>query len=328
MEKLPDFKRNDIVAFEDLTIETVLDRFLKKFGSQNTRYNYKIDILKFFQLKEIFFLKEIHPQVFPFRELAEHITSYIKSYEKRDPHDERILLNTRTVNRKKYAMQSFFKFLIHEYDYPKNPLFNVQSFRKPKKSDTQEFKLHEIKQLTDYAYSLLNEDYKTHRNFLMISLLYVNALRISELLGLRKDHIDFHNNIIRFYTKGGKVKRFRMSEYMANKLSTYINDYCEGFDFLFRPDRNRYNGVLNKGLSRVKADNILRKIVSEAGLRISISTHSFRVSHITHALDMNISPHKVMGTTGHEDLQMIYYYDRRKELEYNTTQDIENIIRM
>ncbi len=260
----------------------------------------------------------------PFHYLSTISIQFVKEFEKRDSKDKRILLNPRTIQRKAYSVQGFYNFLIHEYDYPKNPLFYFKAPKTPKKSDTQDFKLIEIETL----FGMLKEDkidgdYLSNRNDLMTRIAYKFALRVSELVALQINHLDFHNNVIRFYNKGATHKEFLMSEKLKSELKQYIDMYCNGYDFLFRPGRNRTTSILNKPLSRFKALDIFKKLALKAGITSKITSHSFRASHITHARSRGIDDKHILNTTKHHDVNMLYYYDKNSDLENSSSNHFE-----
>ena len=71
---------------------------------------------------------------------------------------------------------------------------------------------------------LLNIDCKTnydYRNKAMLELLYSSGLRISELLNLTLNDIDFTNDIVRVYGKGSKERIVPLGDYAIIALKKY-----------------------------------------------------------------------------------------------------------
>ncbi len=68
--------------------------------------------------------------------MVDNVMSFIRSIEKKDPFTGKVK-NPTTVNRKAYALSSFFNYLIHVYNYPKNPIKQFQPHKTEKKRNNR-----------------------------------------------------------------------------------------------------------------------------------------------------------------------------------------------
>ncbi|MEE9363092.1 MAG: hypothetical protein V3U92_10895 [Cellulophaga sp.] len=67
--------------------------------------------------------------------VVEKTIAFIRSQEKKDPFTGKVR-NPSTVNRKAYALSSFFNYLVQVYNYPKNPIKQFQPHKTERKSNT------------------------------------------------------------------------------------------------------------------------------------------------------------------------------------------------
>jgi len=186
----------------------VIFEFLKRFEKENkteeklnyTQKAYLSDLYPFFiglnvkQLKDLSF---VH-----YSDLSNNITDYINTFKKIE--DGRIK-NPRTINRKLYAIRSFFNFLVKKYNYPKNPVDFIP-LKTEHKSSTEILNEVEIRSILDYLKitylkaEKLDQKILNLRNYLLFGMLTL-SLRRSEVVNLLWDNIDFENQNMKVLQK-------------------------------------------------------------------------------------------------------------------------------
>ena len=156
---------------------------------------------------------------------------------------------------------------------------------------------------------LLNIDCKTnydYRNKAMLELLYSSGLRISELLNLTLNDIDFTNDIVRVYGKGSKERIVPLGDYAIIALKKYIFEYRNLLikyptDILFL---NNHGNIM----SRSGFFKIINRIALENGIEKEISPHVLRHSFATHLLEGGADLRSIQELLGHENMSTTSIY--------------------
>ena len=146
------------------------------------------------------------------------------------------------------------------------------------------------------------------RNRAIIEVLYGCGLRVSELINLKISDLFFDDGFIRVIGKGNKQRLVPISDYTIK----YINWYKEsirihlpiqaGFeDFLFLNRRG-------KNLTRVMIFTIVKELSIIAGVKKTISPHTFRHSFATHLLKNGADLRAIQLMLGHESITTTEIY--------------------
>ncbi len=121
-----------------------------------------------------------------------------------------------SVVRKITSIKNFYKYLSDENIYIlKLDIERPKFYQKlPTVLTLEEVdKLLDIKLETPYDY----------RNKAMLELMYATGLRVSELVNLTDQNIDFDNNIVRCFEKGSKERIVPISYIAIKYLKKYVN---------------------------------------------------------------------------------------------------------
>ena len=146
------------------------------------------------------------------------------------------------------------------------------------------------------------------RNRAIIETLYGCGLRVSELINLKISDLFFDDGFIRVIGKGNKQRLVPISDYTIK----YINLYKEtirnhitikpGFeDFLFLNRRG-------KNFTRVMIFTIVKELSIIAGVKKTISPHTFRHSFATHLLKNGADLRAIQLMLGHESITTTEIY--------------------
>lgn len=143
------------------------------------------------------------------------------------------------------------------------------------------------------------------RDRVMLELLYAAGMRVSELIGLKIRDFDAQTGVLTIFGKGSK-ERFVPIHFIAQDfLNQYINNWRAAFnpqeDYIFL---NRSG----KGLTRQGVWKLIKKYAQEAGIKRSISPHTFRHSFATHLLEGGADLRTVQLLLGHADISATEIY--------------------
>lgn len=161
-----------------------------------------------------------------------------------------------------------------------------------------------------------------YRNKAMLELVYGTGLRVSELVNLTLNNIDFTNCIIRIVGKGNKERIIPLGEYSMYYLNLYMekrpllekNNLCEKL-FL----NNHGKGITRQGFFK-----ILKNLLEEKHLNVEASPHTLRHSFATHLLEGGADLKSIQEMLGHSDISTTRMYTHVTNQKLPTT--ITNII--
>lgn len=146
------------------------------------------------------------------------------------------------------------------------------------------------------------------RNKAMLETLYSCGLRVSELVGLKISNLFFKDGFIRVTGKGDKERLVPIGELAIKHINTYkdhirnhISIKKEAEDILFLNKRGNM-------LSRVMVFLIIKELALKAGIKKSISPHTFRHSFASHLVEGGADLRAVQEMLGHESITTTEIY--------------------
>lgn len=157
-----------------------------------------------------------------------------------------------------------------------------------------------------------------YRNKAMIELMYGSGLRVSELIALDVNSIDFTNCIIRIVGKGKKERIVPIGEYSMY----YLNLYIEKRNSLLKKEHTDALFLNNHGkrMTRQGFFKNLKQILKKQGLDSNIHPHTLRHSFATHLLDSGADLRSIQELLGHSDISTTKIYthvsDKKVENDY------------
>ena len=136
----------------------------------------------------------------------------------------------------------------------------------------------------------------------MMELLYATGVRVSELVNIKLNDIDFNRRVIRVIGKGSKERLIPFGE----KAFIALNNYLAS-----REHRNIKEIFLSNrgtGITRISFWNRVKFYLSRCGLSIEISPHTLRHAFATHILNRGADLRSVQMLLGHSDLSTTQIY--------------------
>jgi integrase/recombinase XerD len=159
------------------------------------------------------------------------------------------------------------------------------------------------------------------RNKAILETMYSCGLRVSELVNLRISQLYFDVGFIRVLGKGDKERLVPV----GSSAVKYVNIYLKNIRLHIpvKPGNEDIVFLNRRGskLSRVMIFLIIKELAKKAGIKKTISPHTFRHSFATHLVEGGANLRAVQEMLGHENItttQIYTHLDReflRKTLE-------------
>jgi integrase/recombinase XerD len=270
---------------------------IDKNYSNNTIESYKEDLLKF---SEFFNNKDISSID------IDDLKKYVKYLNNQE-------LNELSISRNISCIKSFYKYLNIEKIIDNNPSDSL-FLPKVRKKLPNTLSEEEVDRLLDIKLT----DMYSYRNKAMLEVLYATGLRVSELVNLKMENIDFESDIIRTYGKGNKERVIPIGEYAKTYLEKYLNEYRYQ---MLKHGNNEYVFLNNHGknMTRQGFFKIIKQIASDAGINKEISPHVLRHSFASHLLKHGADLRTIQELLGHSNVSttQIYTHISNEELKEN-----------
>jgi integrase/recombinase XerD len=271
--------------------------------AKNTLEAYGRDLQRFIlflQEKGITELNEVMPEV---------IIEYLVRIK-----DEGLSANS--MNRSLAALRGLYKYLVQEKQVSQTPLANIELakvwMRLPDTISSEEMALILAQPGLETAAAL--------RDSAMLELLYATGIRVSELIGLTMNSINWQVGFLRTMGKGSKERIVPIGKAAYDCTRLYVDKARpqlmrgKSTDVLFL---NRFGGKFTRqGLWKT-----VIRYAKKAGLRKKVHPHTFRHSFASHLLEGGADLRTVQVMLGHADISTTQIYthitrDRLKEIHH------------
>ena len=226
-------------------------------------------------------------------------------------------LSKRSIARKYSSIRTFYNYL-EKKNILENNIFNL--VENPKKEEKLPRFINEYE--LDKMFEIPDNSPKGQRDRLILEILYGTGVRVSELVNIKINDIDFNNNSIKVRGKGNKDRYVFYGKYCKEAINNYIkngrisllNGQTSGYLLL-----NRFG----KNISVVSIRKILNEIINKCSLDIKISPHVLRHTFATHLLNEGADIMHVKELLGHSSLSTTSIYthvtnEKIKEVYYKT----------
>jgi len=247
--------------------------------------------------------KEGYPEKFPVKK--------IEKYEIVDFLGDIIILQENspaTRNRKLYSLRSFFKFLVREKKLEKNPAETVQASKTETRAEPIYMKTNEARK---YIRTIENSESRYKIRDLAIAKLFLYAgLRISELVNLNLENLDFDEESLKFYGKGNKERYVPLH----NDVMEAILDYLPLREEIEVKEEADENAIFLSGhgrrISPRTVQIFVKKYAKEAGLRQAskITPHKLRHTFATSLYHQTKDIKVLQDLLGHANISTTQIY--------------------
>ena len=263
----------------------------EKGSSHNTAVSYQYDLIQFFDITKT-----------NARNITrKHISDYVQELAN-------LHYAPKSQARKLSAVREFCKFLLQEKILTDNPCLNIITPKLEKKIPNF---------LSPSQIKILIETAKKQPNFsikrigVMINLMFATGLRVSELIQLSENSINYDKKIVTVIGKGNKERIIPIAEHARNDVRDYANTYRQVFikkrkvsAWLFPSLRSASGHITRDAFFKC-----LRTLAINAELNPDIiSPHTLRHSFATNLINNDSDLRSVQKMLGHENIATTEIY--------------------
>lgn len=209
------------------------------------------------------------------------------------------------------VFNSFYKYLVFMDKIKSNPCDGIKAPKLEKKLPTY-LTNEEIAKLFNIRLTKPVD----YRNKAILEVMYATGARISEVINLELNQIDFEECIIRVVGKGKKERIIPLDDVAIEVLDNYINNYRP---FLIKNETCNYVFLNKNGekISRQMIFKILKNLANKAGITKEISPHTLRHSFASNLLNNGADLRVIQELLGHENLETteIYSHLQNKKIK-------------
>ena len=236
---------------------------------------------------------------------TEDLISFLASLQKEG-------LAANSVNRALAAIRGFYKYLLREKKVEHTPVAHIELAR-------VWMRLPDVLSREEMELLLAQPGAATPadlRDASMLELLYATGIRVSELIGLTVNSINWQVGYLVAMGKGEKERIVPVGRTAYDRVKRYL----DGARPLLLKGAENDHLFLNrsgKGMTRQGFWKIVKKYAAKAGLVKRVHPHTFRHSFASHLLEGGADLRSVQIMLGHADISttQIYTHVTRERLK-------------
>ncbi len=251
-----------------------------------TRENYARDITQLIKLADKLELNSLQNI---------HIRRFIASLHSKG-------LGGKSIARMLSSWRGFFEFLVNRKGFSANPVIGLRAPKSPK-SLPQALSIEQATKLVDIG----DDDVLGIRDHAILELFYSSGLRLSELVNLNIDALDFSEGTVIVTGKGNKTRIVPMGAHAMQAMQKWlqIRATIQIKDAASKPV---FIGLQGR---RVGARNLqlrLKEWSIKQGINSSVHPHMLRHSFASHVLQSSGDLRAVQEMLGHANISTTQVY--------------------
>ncbi|MDI9337418.1 MAG: tyrosine-type recombinase/integrase [Alphaproteobacteria bacterium] len=210
-------------------------------------------------------------------------------------------MEPKSIHRKLSSLRAYIKFLLKRKYISSNPILGIKmpKIKKRLPSFIEEEKILWLLETLKH-----NPEHQSNiQAYFIIKLFYLTGIRLSELIHLKIDQIDFYQPHIKVLGKGNKERIIPISTQFAQELQHYLETQKTAHNktYLFEND-------LNAPLSPRAVYAIVNAHLQGVTTILQKSPHVLRHSFATHLLNGGAELNAVKDILGHSSLAATQVY--------------------
>jgi integrase/recombinase XerC len=254
--------------------------------SDNTRNNYERDIQQLITLSQ--------PASLASLKIAQ-IRKYVAMLHSKG-------LGGKSIARMLSSWRGFFDYLVQRHQFKGNPVIGMRAPKSPK-TLPQALSIEQTNKLVEIA----DDDILSQRDHAILELFYSSGLRLSELVGLNLDQLDFSEGTVTVTGKGNKTRIVPLGSQAKHAIENWL---ALRQQLLIRNPNEKAVFVSKQG-RRISGRNIqyrMKEWSIKQGINSSVHPHMLRHSFATHVLQSSGDLRAVQEMLGHANISTTQVY--------------------
>lgn len=196
-------------------------------------------------------------------------------------------LKPTSVNCQIFILKSFFSWLLTEDMIPKNPMLKIKTTKEGKRLRHA---------MSEEEIELLRQACITLREKALIEFLISSGCRLSEVVGINKEDINWYEMSLNVIGKGNKERKVYFNTKAKILLQKYLKARTDNNDALYVSSKHPFARLGGRSIEKE-----IKKIALRAGIDKSIYPHLFRHSFATFKINSGMPLPVLQHILGHEN---------------------------
>ena len=285
-------------------IQSFLDylKFERRYSAHTIR-SYQDDLRQFGE-----YLKKDYDEILIVKTDHVIVRSWLAQLKEND-------ISAKSINRKISSLKSFFKYHLKAGTITQSPMGKIIS---PKISKRLPVFIKEEDTSKLISASLIaTEDWKSLNTHLLVTLFYGTGMRLSELVNLKENQVDFSRRQLKVLGKGNKERIIPVTAELLKVVKEYIQQKKKEFEhsadtlLVTEKGKKMYSKYAYLLVNAVLNDNV--KTLDKK------SPHVLRHTFATHLMNNGANLNAVKELLGHSSLAATQVYT------HNTIEKLKNV---
>lgn len=282
--------------------EVQVDKFLFFL---KVELNYSELTIKSYQLDLTDFFGYIESKKINYLTITNHdVRGYLKYLDSYN-------LKNSTISRRISTLRTFYNYLVDENIVENNVFHNVKNPKLEKKLPNY-LNYNEMEELLESIDISTTEGLEKR---LLIEMFYSTGCRVSEMINVKINDIDFTNKTIRIMGKGSKERIVYFGDYASKYLDNYLSKV--------KCDKYLFTNKKGEKLNINEVEQIVKDIMKHISIKTHVTPHTLRHTFATHLLNNGADIKTVQELLGHANLSTTGIYthvssDRLKDIYFKT----------
>lgn len=254
--------------------------------SVHTRLNYARDIEQLLKLSDVTALDSLQSQ---------HIRRFIATLHGKG-------LSGKSIARMLSSWRGFYDFLVQRHQFTQNPVVGLRAPKSPK-TLPQALSIEQAVKLVDIA----DEDILGIRDHAILELFYSSGLRLSELVSLDVNALDFSAGTVQVTGKGNKTRIVPLGAHASEAIKKWLTVRAQ-IPVKSTSEAPVFIGLQGRRISPRNIQYRLKEWAIKQGINSSVHPHMLRHSFASHVLQSSGDLRAVQEMLGHANISTTQVY--------------------